>query len=98
MITGEKNGYLSEKDPKTDKFITNAALEKPGAFRGGAIYGGVIYKGYSYFGGTNSEKVLHTVQNQLHRWFGTKYYFQDLKLPSKPWSYFGNYSNMSLIY
>ena len=96
MVTGEPD--KSSKSSINGHQTYTGKCETPGAFRGGALYGGVIYRGYAYMSGINSEKVLHGVQNWIHRnWVHTPY-FENMNLPAKPWSYFGNYSKTSLIY
>jgi RHS repeat-associated protein len=104
-ITGEKNGYLPDCDPKSGKNVTDPSKEMPYAYRSGALYGGIIYRGNASFLGINSERLLHGVQNAIHDHspfgiFDTPWHFgnSDPALPSKPWSYFGSYSNSSIIY
>jgi hypothetical protein len=98
MLTGQQNGFRPERAP-TGKFITASGLETPGAFRGGAIYGGVVYKGRASFLGYNSDKILHGVQNFIHdKIVNTDYYFENLGLKPRLWSYFGSYSVNSLVY
>jgi hypothetical protein len=97
MITGEKDDYWEL--PGSDKPYSNPSFEKPYPYRGGAFYGGIIYQGRAYFGGINSEKVLHSVQNFIHKHLvSTPYYFQNEGYKPKTWSYFGNYSVNTLIY
>jgi RHS repeat-associated protein len=96
MVTGEANGKLADGPGPNGTY--DASRETPGAFRGGALYGGVIYKGFAYMAGINSERVLHGVQNWIHRNLVTTAYFQDLHYKTQLWSYFGNYNNYSLIY
>jgi RHS repeat-associated protein len=105
MVTGEKNSFHNVK--QFGKNVTIGAEEKPGGYRTGALYGGVIYKGKANFIGLNNERFLHGrnndtkgIQNFIHHKIikKTPWVFEYRALPSKLWSYFGNYSVNSLVY
>jgi hypothetical protein len=101
MITGDanENKYDRIEGGYKGNGFYKSKLETPRAYRDGAAYGGVIYKGNASFVGINSEKVLHSVQNWIHRNVTeTTPYFYDFGYKSKAWSYFGYYSTNSLIY
>jgi hypothetical protein len=106
MVTGQKKEFYPKSNPN-DKSLTIANTETPHAYRSGVLYGGVIHKGRASFVGYNSERFLHGknndnrgIQNKIHysRLFSTPWLFEYRGLPSRILSYFGNYSNNSLVY
>jgi Bacterial toxin 23 len=103
MITGERERFKINQE--IGPYGTYDPDYERGPYRGGALYGGVIYKGSASFVGINSERVLHGVQNLIHRhtksFDGTRGipYFYNHNYPTKSWSYFGNHYNAnSFIY
>ncbi len=67
--------------------------------RAGTMYGGIIYNGQALFGGHNSEKRLHDIQNWIHRNIkSVPSYFYDHNLGAKSYCYSGTYDSIYLIY
>jgi RHS repeat-associated protein len=101
MMTGEPGKRKEGGNPNSAGGLGfyDSNDERCSDIRGGTMFGGVIYKGQSYFGGHNSEKRLHGFQDWIHQNL-TKYtpFFEDRKLPSRGYSYYGSYHPNYLLY
>jgi hypothetical protein len=99
MMTGMAEGKETSLEGNPNLLVNNMYTDEDYKLRGGTMYGGFIYKGQAYFGGNNSEKRLHDVQNFIHRrkWILSPY-FPDLKYKSKIYSYYGGYHRNYLYY
>jgi|688.fasta_scaffold898292_2 hypothetical protein len=65
----------------------------------GIVYGGIIYKNQAFFGGYNSEKTLHKVQNAIHDTNLIRSpHFYDFNYKSSSYGYFGRYNSNYLYY